>query len=77
VLDQPEADEGIGGGDGYEGVEVTSDGAQAEVSVRGASTTGMARDNTEVEANVSMKAPMTDVATAPEVLVLVSAFVCR
>jgi hypothetical protein len=35
--------------------------------VRGASTTGTAGNDTEMEVNVSMKVPTTDVAIAPEV----------
>jgi hypothetical protein len=35
--------------------------------VRGASTTRTVVDNTEVEANVSTEAPVTDAAAAPEV----------
>jgi hypothetical protein len=44
-----------------EGVEITGDCAQVEISVRGASATGTVGNNAETEA------PGTDVAVAPEV----------
>jgi hypothetical protein len=66
VLDQPAADENTGGHGGYEGVEITGDGTQAEISMRGASTTGTARSITEMEANVSMEVAASDAAITPE-----------
>jgi hypothetical protein len=75
VLVQLEADENIRGRGGYEGVEITGDGVQAEISVRGTSATGTAGNNAEMETNVSMEVPATDVAIDPEVSVLESGFV--
>jgi hypothetical protein len=67
VLDQPEVDENTGGGDGDEGVDITSDGVQVEISVRGASFIGTAGNDAETEANASTEVPAADAAIAIEV----------
>jgi hypothetical protein len=67
VLDQPRADEGIGGDHVNEGVDAGGDGTRVETSARGASAAETVGADTEAEANVSMDALMTNAAAAPEV----------
>jgi hypothetical protein len=61
-FDQPEADENPkGDGDG-EDVNITSDGARVEASVRGESAAGTTGNDIEVEVNVSAELPSTTAA---------------
>jgi hypothetical protein len=67
VLDQLEVDENTRGGDGDEGVDITNDGVQVEISARGASFIGTAGNDAETEVNASTEVPAADAAIALEV----------
>jgi hypothetical protein len=67
VLVQPGADEGIGGERTNEGDEAGGDDARVETFARWASAAETAGDETEVEANVSTEALVTDATASPEV----------
>jgi hypothetical protein len=62
---QPGANEGVVGERANESIEGGRDGARAETSMRGASAAEIAGDDTEAE--TSVEALTTDVATALEV----------
>jgi hypothetical protein len=64
---QPKADENTRGGDADEGVDITGDGAQAEVSAREASAARTAGNDAGTEVNASMEVPTPDATIALEV----------